>query len=101
MENDISKVTELLIGDDLLSQFGEQYRPLILATLEKKVKLQEKVRLEHELKLFFEGVGINTIENFVSQLFSSNRNILKDLFHLRQYPVPDKIVPVIIKIYIN
>ncbi len=84
---DIENVFVFLIGNKFISQFGEQYRPIILEQFNRHIKIREEAYLERELVILFEELGISSQEQFILRLISDDY-LLKDIFKIRQYPVP-------------
>lgn len=92
MRNDIENVMVFLIGNNYLEQFGERYRPVIMKELTNHIETRENIHLERELDILFKELDIPNTEDFIIQLLSSDRTLLKDIFDLRQYPVPEEAV---------
>lgn len=92
MKKDIENVFVFLIGNEFLDQFGEQYRSIIVGDLNNHIKTREKAYLEEELGFLFEELDIYSSEDFITQLILKDRFILKEIFDLRQYPIPEESV---------
>lgn len=88
IEKDIESVFVMLIGNRFLNQFGENYSSLILELFKRHINSREKIYLEVELEVLFEELGITNEEEFIFQLISDERSLLREVFEIRQYSVP-------------
>ncbi|MFW9877764.1 MAG: hypothetical protein ACFFG0_32145 [Candidatus Thorarchaeota archaeon] len=88
MTKDIENVFVFLIGNKFLNQFGEDYRQIILESFRKHIDTIEKPYMEKELIVLFEEIDIISNEQFILQLISDERSLLREIFEILQYPVP-------------
>ncbi|MFX1506818.1 MAG: hypothetical protein ACFFDC_12010, partial [Promethearchaeota archaeon] len=92
IEKDFENAFVLLIGNKHLDKFGEQYRSLILENLSKNIELRESILVEKQLAALLEELGFQNNTEFINQLVSKDRSLLKEIFDMRQYPVPTEAV---------
>jgi hypothetical protein len=93
MDNDLETAFIYLIGNNLIREFGEQFRPMLTDAFMTEVDRRETLQLDAQFSSLLKTLGLKSQNAFLEKVLSGE-NILETLFNTYYYPIPDPVKPI-------